>query len=402
MIRRNDEKTPMIAGPTPVAAQRINKDSVTTEHIAVLQSVRGLAAAVAVIQHIATVYTLPKQTHLWFDVVFNAHAAVVIFFVLSGYVLAKSLLRSGLQPHSVLAFYVRRLFRIYPAVWVASALALVMVLGLRNFEIAPRPTDWLMSYSPMSVTFRQVVTAFAAVGDRLIAPIWTIFVELVGSLAIPGLLLLLRRRQAVVPLFVVLAVVSYVAVDAPHGLRALGYLLNFSLGVAIAIDNPLKTWSILRVKMTAIFGLLCMTAGRPLVFLCLGEGFQPLTYRYGDPTVAFIEAIGAAALVAALSIDRLRLPTLHSKPVVYLGDISYGLYLIHFPVMLASAKVLGQVFSNETNPFLATGVLGLVTLVLSIAFAHLMYRYVELPGIAFGRRTVAHFSTQRMIVDKVS
>ena len=70
--------------------------------------------------------------------------------------------------------------------------------------------------------------------------------------------------------------------------------------------------------------------------------------------------------------------------------------------MLASAKVLGQVFSNETNPFLATGVLGLVTLVLSIAFAHLMYRYVELPGIAFGRRTVAHFSTQRMIVDKVS
>lgn len=92
-----------------------------------LQAARGLAAAVVVIHHCSYLYQTPVPFRLVMDILFNAHAAIVLFFVLSGYVLSASMLRRPVDTQSVVAFYVRRLFRIYPAVFVVSLLALILI-----------------------------------------------------------------------------------------------------------------------------------------------------------------------------------------------------------------------------------------------------------------------------------
>src|SRR5262245_42816924 len=73
------------------------------------------------------------DTAAWFhqlSLLANGRGAVVIFFVLSGYVLTRSLRSSLFDRDSVLRFYVQRFFRIYPAIWVASSLGLFYIFFL--------------------------------------------------------------------------------------------------------------------------------------------------------------------------------------------------------------------------------------------------------------------------------
>jgi peptidoglycan/LPS O-acetylase OafA/YrhL len=99
------------------------------KQIVELQSLRGIAAFVVAASHLSMVYTLPRAARLSLDCVLNAHAAVILFFVLSGFVLTASLVRNELSFPSIVAFYVRRVFRLYPALWVISGVSVVLLLA---------------------------------------------------------------------------------------------------------------------------------------------------------------------------------------------------------------------------------------------------------------------------------
>ena len=82
-------------------------------HIVELQSLRGIAATAVLFGHVIGYYTIPD----WLVILgkfSNGRAAVVVFFVLSGYVLTRSLRSSNFDLGAVTRFYVQRWFRIYP------------------------------------------------------------------------------------------------------------------------------------------------------------------------------------------------------------------------------------------------------------------------------------------------
>jgi len=60
-------------------------------HVPELQSIRGLAALAVLLHHCSFLFVTSSTFHFFAEALFNAHAAVVIFFVLSGYVLVRSL-----------------------------------------------------------------------------------------------------------------------------------------------------------------------------------------------------------------------------------------------------------------------------------------------------------------------
>jgi peptidoglycan/LPS O-acetylase OafA/YrhL len=92
-----------------------------------LQSLRGIAALTVAIGHALTYY---YATSSYGSMVLNGRGAVVVFFVLSGYVLTRSLRSTHFDRHSVLYFYGQRAFRIYPAMWAASTLGLLYLVAL--------------------------------------------------------------------------------------------------------------------------------------------------------------------------------------------------------------------------------------------------------------------------------
>jgi len=74
-----------------------------------LQSVRGIAALIVLIHHCTFYYTDSERVRAFSELLLNAHAAVVLFYVLSGYVLSLSLKDNFNREHT-LRFYVRRVF----------------------------------------------------------------------------------------------------------------------------------------------------------------------------------------------------------------------------------------------------------------------------------------------------
>ena len=101
----------------------------TTDHIVELQSLRGIAASIVMVGHALIYYDNPSWFYA-FALAFNGRSAVVVFFVLSGYVLTRSLWNARFDKVTVVRFYIQRFFRIYPAIWIASTLGLVYLFAL--------------------------------------------------------------------------------------------------------------------------------------------------------------------------------------------------------------------------------------------------------------------------------
>ena len=113
---------------------------------------------------------------------------------------------------------------------------------------------------------------------------------------------------------------------------------------------------------------------------------MPLNFDYDAPLPMLVEGLAAFFLIGVLASEHGRIRLLRSAWAVRLGDVSYSLYLIHFPVAILVAKLLSHVFSGETNSATATVVLMVSALASSLGAASLIYRFVEVPSIALGKK----------------
>ena len=97
------------AGQLLDAGERVTAIPVRAgRHVAALDVLRGIAAMMVLLGHCTLVYGLPVQARQVLDIVLNQRAAVLIFFVLSGYVLTYAWLRLREEPRALYRFYLRR------------------------------------------------------------------------------------------------------------------------------------------------------------------------------------------------------------------------------------------------------------------------------------------------------
>lgn len=356
-------------------------------HIDELQSLRGVAALIVAVSHISSIYALPPAARIAIDSVFNAHACIIVFFVLSGYVLTKSLLRRGLSLSSIEGYYVGRLFRLLPALWVASTISALFLLSYPELTIHPAPDFWFLPYLHSFPSPIELTLAVLAIDRSLIMPVWTIFVELMGSAVMPLMVITaLARARLFNWILLGMCLVAYVLAyaHAPHRLDSLAYMFDFGLGVGLAS----RDWPFfVRRSLPKLFGAAFTLIFFRFVWFAIRCGHPvPLYFGYGDPLPMLVEGIAAFFLIGVLASEQGRIRLLRSRCAIWLGNISYSLYLIHFPVAILVAKILSRVFSDGTNAAMATAVLLTLGLAISFSLAFLMYRFIELPSIAFGKR----------------
>lgn len=208
----------------------------------------------------------------------------------------------------------------------------------------------------------------------IVPPSWSIFVEMIGSLALPAFVIANREKLGVWLFFLIVALAAISASNVQIGF--LIYLPSFSVG-ALAFRY--------RDRLKPLFANLPMLIGYFLVV----QFFRLLSpdWRFEQKYVAFLPALvesifaaGVVLCVAVRPIAFLRRPFL-----IWLGDISYSLYLIHFIVMSALAKIIGAIRA-PVDVLAAT--LMLATLAASIPLAWIAYVFVEKPGIALGKRLI--------------
>lgn len=353
-----------------------------TGHVAALDGLRGLAALVVVFRHAFNSLALPFplresvfQSPL--ALLLNGQGAVQLFFVLSGYVLASSLARNR-EWTDLGQYWVKRIFRIHPP----YVFAVLFAWGASFFapEIAPDAgvTAALRSQAEVHVGPAQLLESLLFPGDAhgQLPVGWTLRIEMVFSLLLPLMVLVARCGH-----WSLLLLASAWWLGRPD--RTLVYMLDFSLGIAVFQERERLRAGFERAGAAGRLGLVATALFCLHAPLLLGWSvpFEGILISGFQPREIALMGAGAAGLVAAcLGVPWLE-AALASRPGRYLGRISYSLYLVHGPMLIAFAPLLVR------SPGPAAGAAYFACVVgASIAVSHWAQRWVERSSIAAGNR----------------
>ena len=312
---------------------------------------------------------------------------VDVFFVISGYLIS-SIVLTGLRAgrFSLLEFYRRRVRRIVPA--LLAVIASCSIVGW--FLLLPNEWRWL----GRSITWCALFLAnifFATTGgyfDRTaelnpLLHLWSLGVEEQFYLAWPVLLMFTVRFGVTLRLLAALIAASlavsiwsawyaptaafYYPATRAWELGVGGFLAAWQIRMTHAPTTPIPTGRFLDWTGKSAARAASSLAGLALIV----AGGICWTDEQAIPGIwCSIPVTGAALLIAAgtqAPVNRLLLCT---RPLVFLGRISYSLYLWHWPLFSFTRIVLG----HAPQPSLAGGLI-----VVAFAAACASYRWIELP-----------------------
>jgi peptidoglycan/LPS O-acetylase OafA/YrhL len=258
---------------------------------------------------------------------FELHLGLICFFVLSGFLLYRGLLR---RP-DVRRYAVRRIARIVPAYYVSIALCLIVYAAVGFEDLVP-PADEL----PLFFAFAQNYSWDALMEINPVA--WTLCVEAAFYLVLPLMLLIRRRGHQVGGLALLIAATvvwnhfTYGSGWADIAEKTLpAYAGHFALGMLVAIWVESRRE---RLGGVATAGVLAAGA---LAVAAAGWWYETPGLAHGVLThvLKLPAALGFALIVAAVAGGRgVSVVWLRWRPLAFAGVVSYGIYLWHLPMIL--------------------------------------------------------------------
>lgn len=366
-----------------------------------LTGLRGMAALLVVINHFA-VWTAPlpiaKVPEDLLRYAGTSDIGMVIFFVLSGYVIALSYSswEWGVRPLFCLTrFFLYRFARLYPAFLLFAVVILLrtpsLLLPVGEDKLGVVIPHLLLWQSWIPVKFNG---ALADGGPFHVS--WSLSTEcaLYAFFAIGAILaarLPVGRFKTIV-LFSVLAAANLLALAilwaarshlSPVGwseaewYRWLFYVSPYSVGVEFTLGAAAFRLSRSETFLSAILRQLASLAGAAgLVALYLLGAYGVIAAT--DYAYDLLAALGVAGVLLGATAGGPVNQLLASRALLSLGTISYSFYLFHF---LVPGAVVGGGFSEFESPVPAYYLLNFVlSLLLAVALAAGVYRLVELPA----------------------
>jgi len=335
-------------------------------------------------------------------------AGVVLFFVLSGYLITGILLDGKERPAYFGNFYARRALRIFPAYYVMLALTWWIkrdfIAGADAAAMQPALPEWTY-FLVYAQNYWLGMNEFGTPLSRLLGFSWTLAVEEQFYLAWPLLVYYLRPRAlllvcaALVCAAPLLRMGMLSASDNPMlTLASLSsHLDSLALGAAICL---MSRDARLRGRLSRRAGtMLLAAAGIPLVLLVVATGLDSydLTSRLqwmrlpGNTWfLTLISLVFGAVLILALGGSPRLASFLAWRPLRGLGKISYGVYLYYTLVyFLVSTVYKVSVFLPLSGSRVGEWdllAINAAQMVLTVAFAAVSYRYLERPLLALKER----------------
>jgi peptidoglycan/LPS O-acetylase OafA/YrhL len=312
-------------------------------------------------------------------------AGVELFFVISGFLITRILLKLRSDPRYLQIFYTRRALRILP-VYYFVLLASVFVAVVGRTPLASLDLPFYLVY--IQNYFPQIPTYMSG-GVPLTSHTWTLAVEEQFYWAWPLVVLLLgpRSLRAVVVACVVGAPIARVlmllATGNPYTVIATLPAQVDALGVGAAL--ALAERAGVAVDRVRRYAVVAIAAGAVLVatLVLTGGGLAPFGVepRWAASPVNSLLLTGFAALfggVVGLTVfgGGRAVRILNWRPLVHIGRISYGLYIYNPLARLLASLVFA--FSGRPATFESAGEIVLGT-VLTYVLAAASWRYLETP-----------------------
>jgi peptidoglycan/LPS O-acetylase OafA/YrhL len=332
-----------------------------------LTGVRALAALAVVGWHVSGILI---SVPLSFP---HGYLGVDLFFMLSGFIIAHVYWDDFVQPtrRGYLRFVALRLARLWPAhiAVVLLFVAMFAVLALRR--------DLAMDFSPyyleLALHFFLAHNWGPLEMPRVNFPSWTVSAEFLAYLLFPVQVLVFRRieRRWLLVACVPLALLSCwlamtVALDRPlaHAgpIANLRVIFEFAMGVALfrlwrgGHFAGLPWTAIIAACLVAILALAAATPSDHVLDYAIVLLMAPILLGLAHGDGAFSRALSW-------------------RPMVYLGEISYSIYLIHIAAMVATRFVVNQMqplFGGRASGWDVLALYALIVLLCAAALFHLV------------------------------
>jgi peptidoglycan/LPS O-acetylase OafA/YrhL len=354
-----------------------------------LDGLRGLAALGVLVLHVwmfsyGDLHKPPKGA---LDLALGElRLGVQLFFVLSGFLIFRPFVAAALdgarRMPSLTRYAIRRAARILPGYWLALGGSFLLLRHLGH----PMQVD--PARLPVFLLFAQ--NHFEETIKHLDPPMWTLAIEVsfYATLPVAGLLALKacnnsRGWLTALTLLVTAAGVACGALaythDWPQTLSTslLPHLLEFGAGMTAAVLLHDRTLGRRAGAALALAGVAAIVANS--YWHALGMGSRDLRNLVGDaPGVA-----GMTAVLAVLVAGPWRAALLARGPAKWLGTISYGVYLMHFPVIVGLRMTGHWPLGDHLGRQL------LAVMAITLPAATLSWFAVERPAIAWARRRTA-------------
>lgn len=335
-----------------------------------LDGLRGLAALAVALGHCVLTVTGPDVWGLTLRhladhdpaaiigrlayLAFPSDAAVTLFFVLSGHVLWESFARKGAASLGAFPDYVSaRLYRLMP-VAIAGAIPLGLLAG---------------TFGP-PIEARELVDTMLLLSLRTNGVLWSLQVEIVCSLALFFVWLVVGRSTLRLIGALVACFVLYRVTKNAYLLSSVSFVAG-----ALVATAPER----LRRSVPLLIAGIVLLVGTSLL---VGHGWRS---RYGETLGAYLVIVYVRAMQPALLV---------SRPVHFLGLVSYPFYVTHLVGMQLATPLVARFAGGEK--LASAAIFAVASLAVTIPLAWVIHAAIEMPVLR-GRPRLPAFAFPRLV-----
>lgn len=377
-----------------------------------LDRVRAIAILLVLISHLLFVPQMAFAVP--FFVPFHFWTGVDLFFVISGFIITKTLLNDLEAAKTtdeisvaIRSFFIKRIFRIIPSAWLWVLIPLILSLIFNSSDRFPNLMQFGQDFLLIVFNVYNFFDAFQGMLNidafKRLAPYWSLSIEEQFYLVIPFAMIVVRKNNHRIALLCgTLLLIIFVIRPAflLGGISSINFFMKFTLTRADALisGSLLYIFSkypfykrveplILRHRSIAI----CTTA---LLLLSLGRitkfaGSDAFSYITLWPLVNLLVTI--PVFIASFDKDYLKISASMDLLFLYLAKRSYTLYLAHWTALWTTWEVGTRfsLFLSTLGPITTPVFYLTVYIFLTALFTELSYRLVELPMIKVGKKVVS-------------
>ena len=352
-------------------------------HFRQLNGLRGIAAIMVVLFHLIEIFFIGDPIHQWVN---HGYLAVDFFFLLSGYVISYAYddrwnsMKTG-------SFFKRRIIRLHPLIvfsMLLGAASFYLQFTPRLYGLIPATSGWMLlivTFMSMAMIPIPVAMDIRGWGEMypLNGPAWSLFFEYLAYLAYGLFLRRLSNRLLIVLVFLSGIALVHQGLTSSSGTLAGGWTLDathikigmtrlcfpFVGGMLMQRSNiPIRKFpqSFLLASMLLI-SVLCLPRIGDADAPWMNSMYEFIVVMIGFPFILFLG-----------SSDQFT-ESVFSKICIWLGDLSYPIYITH---QLVVYFFMAWVFRNKLN-FVEALPLLMFTFIFIIIFSWACFKWIDKP-----------------------
>jgi peptidoglycan/LPS O-acetylase OafA/YrhL len=345
-----------------------------------LNGLRFIAALLVIIHHLEQIKSISKIDNYWHTPFVNiiGRLGVLLFFVLSGFLITYLLLEEEriYTKINVKKFYIRRILRIWPLYFLIVIFALWVLPNITALTMPGAGKDFVYQHLVLKIALflilcpNLILSFLGAIPYA--AHTWSIGIEEQYYLVWPIILKVFKKYRISLMFFIIFLSVfitnflaSHYSDNFPHKGSIVKFWFYFNIdsmaiGALFALLLSRKSKLLQFILNNYVFYSALIIAS---ILIIRGTYIPYIHYEFYSLLFGIIIINFAANKQIGISLE--------NKPLNYLGNISYGIYMFH-PIAIGISIYLATLINCTSNWLLYP-----LTIVITVTIASLSYKYFE-------------------------